>query len=358
MLMGTSGWGVSIVFLAAFAAVGPLRAPPTAAAEPQNAQAPAKPSEPTRPSEPPEFPKPTKTPKTQASPASKAPQEDAVRSFEEGVAAAKAEDWPGAERAFLRAWRSRRHWQIAANLGRAELMNGRHCDAAEHLSYVLNEAKDLSQTDRAKMRELLDKALAQVGLLAIEVNTKGADVRVDGALIGPSPLRKEVCVEPGLRTIAARQGSGAPVSESVYLRAGSTRAVALRIEPARPSSAKNTLIGVGIAATAVTAAIGAASLVYAFTSLKDRDAANDGLSHDASPEREERAHRVGIEHGEYVASMNIGVASLIAAGAFGVTTLVYGIAAPSAKAPSADAALSFGLGIGKSSGRFAVTYAW
>jgi hypothetical protein len=245
------------------------------------------------------------------------------------VSAAKAEDWPKAERAFRRAWRIRRHWQIAANLGRAELMNGRHCDASAHLAYVLNEAKDLSPTDRAKMRELLDKALAQVGLLAIDVNTKGADVRVDGALIGKSPLRKEVCVEPGLRTIAAQKGSGAPVSERVYLRAGSTRAVALRIDAERPSSAKNIVIGVGVAATAVTAALGAASLVYAFTSLNDRDAANQSLPPPgASPEREEGAHRVGIEHGEFVAAMNIGVASLIAAGAFGLTTLIMGSPRP------------------------------
>jgi hypothetical protein len=56
MLMETSRWGGLVVFLAAVAAFGQLRAPPAAATEPPEELETSKPSEPMKPLEAPELP--------------------------------------------------------------------------------------------------------------------------------------------------------------------------------------------------------------------------------------------------------------------------------------------------------------
>jgi hypothetical protein len=312
-----------------------------------------------------------------SAPASKGAGGDPVRLFEEGVAAAKAEDWPKARAAFLRAWELKQHWQIAANLGRAELMLKRYCNAVEHLTYVLKEAKELSATDRQQMQEMLDKALAKVGSLTVRVDVDGADVFVDERPVGKSPLGKDVCVEAGTRTVEARQEGSESARESVDLKAGSTMTVELLLNSRRPSQAlrsleegrakgvgaepsapggggaRNVVLGMGIAVTAATTILGLASVGYAVVSQGERDKEISNLPESGTPTRENSVREIWVNDGESIAAMNVGVASLIVGGACGVATLVYWVTSPK-KTPPVDLALSFG----KSSKQVSFTYVW
>src|SRR5688572_449503 len=56
----------------------------------------------------------------------------AVQIYTKGNLAAKNERWQEAYEAYAEAWKIKQHFQIAANLGRAELRLGKHRDAAEH----------------------------------------------------------------------------------------------------------------------------------------------------------------------------------------------------------------------------------
>ena len=84
--------------------------------------------------------------------------------YDEGLEAAKAEDWARAYEAFGAAWRLRRHPQIGLNLGRAALKVGRHREAAERLSGFLREAGEVSEEDRASVGALLVVARQSVGI--------------------------------------------------------------------------------------------------------------------------------------------------------------------------------------------------
>jgi len=164
--------------------------------------------------------------------------------YKAGVAASEENRADEARAFFLAAWRLKQHWQIAANLADAEAMTGRNRDAAQHLEFAIRTGgSELSPAERQGLEELLRKARATVGTLTVQVNVDGADVLVDGKVVGKAPLPGPIFVEPGARVIEARLEGSEPRSEAKQVGAGSTGKVTLALEPA-PSSK-----GAGVAST-------------------------------------------------------------------------------------------------------------
>lgn len=151
----------------------------------------------------------------------------ARRHYEDGVAAAAAKEWQKAQLAFAEAWRLKQHWQIAVNLGQAELKMGMHRDAAEHLAYYLREATELHADDVKQANRLLDEAKAKVGTMKLNVAPKGAQVFVDGKLAGTAPFAHEIYVEPGWHAVEGRNAEvkelrqvEAPIGQAIEVRLG------------------------------------------------------------------------------------------------------------------------------------------
>lgn len=128
----------------------------------------------------------------------------ARRYYEDGVAAAQEKEWVKAYNAFLEAWRLKQHWQIAVNLGQAELRLGKNPDAAEHLAFYLREASELQPDDVKQASSWLEQARSKSGVLRLNVAPKGAQVFVDGKLVGTAPIDHETYVETGWHAIEAR----------------------------------------------------------------------------------------------------------------------------------------------------------
>ncbi|WP_437486290.1 hypothetical protein WME75_03185 [Sorangium sp. So ce1014] len=160
-----------------------------------------------------------------------APRDDgarAARIYRAGVSAAREGRWQEAYTAYIEAWKLKQHFQIAANLARAELKLGKHRDAAEHISFFLREAEGVSELDRARARQMLDEAKASIGTLTLIVSRAQATVLVDGVSVGTSPLGREVYVEPGERRIEARLQGETPAMTSVALAPGASQEIELR----------------------------------------------------------------------------------------------------------------------------------
>ncbi|WP_437293172.1 hypothetical protein [Sorangium sp. So ce426] len=159
-----------------------------------------------------------------------APRDDSTRAaqiYSAGVAAAREDRWRDAYAAYLEAWTLKRHFQIAANLARAELKLGMHRDAAEHIAFFLREAEGVSELDRALGRQMLEEAKARISTLTIVASRPGALVLVDGVPAGTSPLEREVYVEPGKRMIEAQIQGERPAKISVALAPGASQEVEL-----------------------------------------------------------------------------------------------------------------------------------
>jgi hypothetical protein len=175
--------------------------------------------------------------------------------YDEGSAAYKQSKWADARASFLAAWGIKMHWQIAASLGDCEVQLGLYRDAAEHLAYALRNAPAEQQT--AEMKQLYATARTKIGTLVITVDVLGADVAVDGKVIGKAPLEDPVFVTPGPHAVEARFRTHA-AAEQVEAGAGTSRTLALSVIEKRPlwpaiaaGSAGVVAVGVGAGLAAV-----------------------------------------------------------------------------------------------------------
>lgn len=183
------------------------------------------------------------TPAARTAAAAPDPEKEATRLYEQGVKAVKASQWEQAREAFGAAFRLKPHYQIAANLGRAELRAGKPREAAEHLAFFLREAKDeVADEDLQAARQLLLEARSKLAAVKMQVDAQGAEVFVDGESLGRSPFAEPVYLDPGNRRFEARKQGLPSVSKEMDLTAGTAPIVALRLLPppvvALPSATK------------------------------------------------------------------------------------------------------------------------
>lgn len=87
---------------------------------------------------------------------------------ERGLAARARGDWPAAYAAFVEAWERKHHWEIAVNLGEAEMVLGKYEDAVEHLSFAAGEpgfqrrSPDLVDVERQQISAWLESARGKI----------------------------------------------------------------------------------------------------------------------------------------------------------------------------------------------------
>lgn len=181
-----------------------------------------------------------------AAPARAEPGRSASATFEErqatykrGINAMLARDWLEAERIFSTLWREQQSWDVAVSLGQCELNLRRYRDAAEHLSvglrlFPVRDKRELFEAAKAGLEE----AKKHVGTLVITVDRDDANVLVDGAFVGRSPLPSEVFVEPGARRLEAQREGFEPAKRDVLAEAGKEHSIELTLAPRRPVTAE------------------------------------------------------------------------------------------------------------------------
>ncbi len=175
----------------------------------------------------------TPTGTVQVKPAS---EEEAKRLFDEGQKAFDTKQWEKARDAFMRAYAAAPLPRRALALARAELMLGKHRDAAEHFALGLREAKDLSSAEKKDAEASLAKCTVKVGALVVKVEPAGAEVFVDDTRVGTAPLAASVYVEPGSHRVEAKLEGKQPVSERVGIVAGASLDVEMTLRDAAGES--------------------------------------------------------------------------------------------------------------------------
>jgi hypothetical protein len=165
---------------------------------------------------------------------------EADRLAKRGIDLLKQDRFAEAEATLRRAVALKHSYDIVGNLGVAESGLGKWREAAEHLTFAL---ATFPVNGKAGNRELLKEKYAivrpHVGSLTIDVDTKGADVLVDGASVGTAPLAAEVFVDPGLHVVEARFAGRDPARRDTNVAAGGAASVHLVVpathaEPVTP----------------------------------------------------------------------------------------------------------------------------
>ncbi len=105
---------------------------------------------------------------------------------ERGLAARARGDWPAAYAAFVEAWEHKHHWEIAVNLGEAEMVLGKYEDAVAHLSFAAGEpgfqgrSPHLVEAERQQISAWLEAARGKIEARRPAAAAPGPDE-------GPSP---------------------------------------------------------------------------------------------------------------------------------------------------------------------------
>ena len=124
--------------------------------------------------------------------------------FQKGNTAYREKKWQEAYDAYTKAFALKQSYDIAGNLGDVELMLGKHRDAAEHLAFSLRSWPALRLEQKKRTAERLAEAKKSIGALVISVDVNGAEISVNGKVVGKSPLPGPVFTEPGPVSVEAR----------------------------------------------------------------------------------------------------------------------------------------------------------
>jgi len=291
--------------------------------------------------------------------------------FEQATAAYDAKRFPEAEAKLAEAWGIRKTFDVAGNLGVVELKLGKPAQAAGHLTWALQHfAPSQSERVRQGYQKALDTARAQCAALRVRVSLAGAEVAVDGRMVGVSPIEDEVFVDAGDLVIEARREGSATVRQAVTVGKGEAREVALVMAPVAvvPATAKRPLwpVVVGSVLAVGGLAAGAGLTVAANGKSTDIDGLQTMLRQGGSRYPcASAAPAVGCTTLRDTAAArdrlsNAAVASFVTGGVLAVTTAGLGIWL--AKAPADEKAdprqLRIAPVVGLGEGRIAVSGAW
>jgi hypothetical protein len=149
--------------------------------------------------------------------------------FLEGVKAYDAGRYEDARSFFLQAYALKRHPAVLLNLGQAELKTGHTVEGGNHLQQFLREHKAATpdQVDAAKKG--IAEARKTTGHVIVIVDVDGAQIGIDGAPAGVTPLLDPVFVSPGDHTVTAT-ASGKTATAKTSVSRGSATPVTLSLQ--------------------------------------------------------------------------------------------------------------------------------
>jgi tetratricopeptide (TPR) repeat protein len=167
----------------------------------------------------------------------------------DGTEAINTGDLQQARRLLSEALQLMPSYDTAAALGQAELELGLYDAAAKHLDLSLrtfppSESPELKE----KLKQGFSKAKQHTATLSIEASPEGAEVLVDGVVVGVAPLKGPLFVPPGPHHLEARitdAGAGAnagadaePMRQTVQAVAGREHQLVLHAAPAAEAGPK------------------------------------------------------------------------------------------------------------------------
>jgi hypothetical protein len=154
--------------------------------------------------------------------------EVARQRFGEGVKAFDGGRFEDARAAFLQAYALKRNPMILLNLGQAELKSNHPEDAGNHLQQFLHEATTASPDQKSAAEKGIAEAKKHTAFIVLMVDANGADVSIDGALVGKSPVLEPFFVKPGKHTVLATF-NGKSATATVDAKSGSATAANLSL---------------------------------------------------------------------------------------------------------------------------------
>src|SRR5450432_522184 len=124
--------------------------------------------------------------------------------FQRGVAAYADLRFAEAADEFDAAYRISPAFKLLYNIGQVSVALGRSVEAVDaYDKYLKQGASAISAERRAEVTAEIEKQQGRIGTVAIRTFPEAADVRLDGVLLGQTPLPRPVRVNVGKHTLEA-----------------------------------------------------------------------------------------------------------------------------------------------------------
>jgi tetratricopeptide (TPR) repeat protein len=157
----------------------------------------------------------------------------------QGAALYHKSDFAAALVEFKRAYALSPNYRVLYNVGQtlAELQDYVAAQVAFE-RYLSEGGAKIPRERRAAVEAEVAKLAARVATVQVQVNVDGAEILVDGVLVGRSPLAEPLRLNAGVRTIAASKPPLASATRAVELAGRDQATIVLELTlPARPSLA-------------------------------------------------------------------------------------------------------------------------
>ncbi|MDF3067332.1 MAG: hypothetical protein K0R38_2933 [Polyangiaceae bacterium] len=164
---------------------------------------------------------------------------EASRHFERGYLMAQQGSLEEAIQEFQTAYALRPHASVLYNLGQAYAASGRAAEAMQTLSKYLAESDPkLDAERRAQATTLLDYQKQRVGTLVVEAEPAGAELVLDGVLLGRAPLANRVLLSAGIHGLWVNAPGRVAHYRRLEIRGGATLHVRVPLPP-EPASTRS-----------------------------------------------------------------------------------------------------------------------
>ena len=152
--------------------------------------------------------------------------------FEKGVAAFADRRFAEAAEEFDAAYRISPAFVVLYNIGQVNVALGRSVEAVEAFDkYLKQGASTVSSERKREVKAEIEKQLARIGMISVRTFPEGAALRVDGSLIGVTPLPRPLRVNAGRHNVEAILAGHAPQVREVDVAGRAEMALELTLEP-------------------------------------------------------------------------------------------------------------------------------
>lgn len=173
----------------------------------------------------------TIAPAAVAQPPDAAAKAEAQQRFNRGVELAREGDARAALVEFRRAYSLVPNYRVLYNIGQESYELQDYVTALRSFEQYLSEgAKEIPKKRRAEVEKEIEKLRPRVASATVTVSVAGADVSVDDASVGKSPLSEPVRLNPGKHRVSATTAGKKSASQSIDVAGGDSVTVELKLE--------------------------------------------------------------------------------------------------------------------------------
>jgi len=157
--------------------------------------------------------------------------------FDKGVAAFADRRFAEAAEEFDAAYRISPAFVVLYNIGQVNVALGRSVEAVDAFDQYLKQgASAVSAGRRQEVSAEIEKQRARIGTIAVRTFPDGAELRVDGVLVGKTPLARPLRVNAGHHAVQALLAGHAPQSREVDVVGRAELGLELTLEPLAATS--------------------------------------------------------------------------------------------------------------------------